>query len=161
LAGFALTAVNTLLLHFKDDNNKLATMRFNIDVSETDPSGGAADAISTTAQAISLAALYETEIQIVAVNTDAVTFGDTPYGSSGDKVSLEFGNSEDGTITRMQVGTPLDTIFTDAWDVGPETGPMAAFLTAFLNHAQSETGQTLTFFRGGHRRRPPRLKRPF
>jgi len=158
MATWVLEETNKLLLHFRDDLGKHSTMAFNISNLETDPLSGAADAISSKAQACSDAALYATEILITALNTDDPVYNSTPYADPREKVYFEFGNDVDGEITRMTIGAPLASVFADAYNVNPLVSPVSDFLDTLFLNAKSEGNSPLKHFRKGYRRRASRLK---
>lgn len=155
--AFALAPSNRLILHFEDDNGKHSTMDFYVPNTDTDPAGGGPAAISVAAAAISDAALYETELMIIAENASpgSPTTGD--YDRPADKAALKF-NAADGSFVNMQVGGPKAAIFSNAWDVNPSGTGMPALIAAMVANAVTQEGEAITSFHEGHRRRPPRRK---
>lgn len=156
--AFVAALTNLLLLHFRDDAGKHATMKMNLATSETDPSSGGANTISAAAQAISDSALYETELLIVAVNNSTPSYGTSPYGRPADKAAYKF-TGGDGTKVHLQIGAPLALNFGNAWDINPAATAVAAFIAAMIANAKTEGGTDIKAFAGGTRRRPPRLKK--
>lgn len=158
LMAWVAALTNTLVLKFKDDTGKHASMKFNIDPSEVDPDGGAASAIGDAAAAISDSALYEREILIVAVQNTPPTFGSTPYKRAADKAAYKF-SGVDGTKVHLQIGAPLALNFSNGWDIDPANSTVTAFINAMKTNAKTEGGAAIAAFSGGTRRQPPRLKK--
>lgn len=155
--AFDLNPSNVLQLLFRDANGKHASMKMYIDSGETDPSAGGAAAISAAAAALSDSALYETQILIVAEDSSAgpATSGD--YDRPSDKALFRF-NTADGTIVHQQIGAPLNTVFSNAWDVDALDSGVAAYIAAMITNCTTQEGAALIAFDGGNRRRPPRRK---
>jgi hypothetical protein len=156
--AFVAAVTNLLILHFRDDAGKHATMKMNVVNTDTDPGSGGPASISTAAQAISDSALYETELLIVALNNSTPSFGTSPYGRPADKAAYKF-TGGDGTKVNFQIGAPLALNFSNAWNIAPLQTQVAAFIAAMIAHAKTEGGAAITAFAGGTRRRPPRLKK--
>jgi hypothetical protein len=155
--SFVVAPSNELLLHFRDDRNKHATVKMYIAASETNPAGGHAASISTAAAALSDAALYETEILIIAEQNTAPTFGTSPYDRPSDKAQYEF-STADGSIIHMQIPAPLATQFSDSWAVDPADSLVTTFVSAMRSNAVNQEGNAILALLPSHRRRPPRRK---
>jgi hypothetical protein len=155
--AFVVAPSNELLLHFRDDRNKHATVKMYIDAGETNPATGAPSTISAAAAALSDAALYETEVLIIAEQDSPPTFGTSPYDRPSDKAQYEF-STADGSIIHMQIPAPLATQFSDSWSVDPTDTLVGNLVTAMRANAVNQEGNAVLALLPSHRRRPPRRK---
>lgn len=155
--AFVVAPSNELLLHFRDDRNKHATVKMYIDAGETNPATGAPSTISAAAAALSDAALYETEVLIIAEQDAPPTFGTSPYDRPSDKAQYEF-STADGSIIHMQIPAPLATQFSDSWSVDPTDTLVGNLVTAMRANAVNQEGNAVLALLPSHRRRPPRRK---
>jgi len=155
--SFALAPSNRLVLHFADENGKTATMDFYVPNTVTDPTATGPATISSTAQALSDSALYETELMIIAEDPTPGTPDSGPYDRPADKAALRFGTA-DGSFINLQIGGPYATIFSNAWDVDPSNALITALTTALVDNGVNQEGAAIVAFDQGHRRRPPRRK---
>lgn len=155
--AFVLAPTNELLLHFKDASGKHATMRFNILNTQTDPAAGAAAAISNAAQTLSESALYETEILIVGIDPSPGSPTTGPYDRPSDKAAFKVKWS-DGSHSTLQIGAPVSSDFSNAWDVDFTDPGIVNLVAALQANAKSAGGAAYVAVTQGQRRRPSRRK---
>ncbi len=148
---------NKLVMHFRDDRGKHSVVEMFVAASEVDPSAGAPAAISAAAAPLSDAALYETEVMIVAEQSTVPAFGTSPYDRPSDKAAYEF-TCADGSIIHLQIPAPLALQFSNAWDVNLLQTQVVNLRLAMNANAKSQEGAAVVGVLNAHRRRPPRRK---